>query len=804
MAGSTPMLRLYGTRWPTVQRTGEGEAFSITWSALAKALEKPRKVDGKKDDQPIWTFGQFRDHYRDTDHHEASSALVLDYDACKGLTPALLHEAWGDVCYLAHTSWSHGPEMPKWRVILPLDRDATTEEYKTMMDAARRKLAGLDARPAAQGYFVPLDRGAYTTTSNPDGRPVDVDDMVEAERERAALENQNRAPRKPIAPATDDDLNRRYAIAALDNECREVASMPKGTGEPGGRHLRLFLAAKSMGSLEKSCGLGRGMVEAALYDAGVACGLLESEKDKGLRRTIEDGYSTGQTEPRAPAPQERKPRLAPRPQEEPPPIGEHEAPPQERNTSGNNSPSPRQIVDFYRCTDMGNAERFRDQHTDKLRFCGDLGGWYRWIGGRWERDVDRDVMELAKETSIAIAEEADACDQETVEKAIRKWASASEGANKLRNMIFLAESSPPFPVRVDQWDADPWMLGVINGVVDLRTGESRPAAQTDLMTHRCEIEYDPAAECPRWLTFMSEIMCGRPELVDFIQRSIGYSLTGSSRDQVLFFLHGDGANGKSTLLNVMRVLMGTYAQSIEAELLLDRARNPGSPSPELARLRGSRLVTTAEPNTGKRLDEAFIKQITGGDPVVARFLNKDPFEFTPQLKLWFAANHKPRIHGQDHGIWRRIRMIPFDARFDGDDADQDLESKLMMEAPGILRWAVEGCLAWQSGGLSEPIEVTHATQAYRDDQDLLAPWLDECCVVDSGSEAGIGTLWDSWKKWADGAGEQHRSKKWLSQQLDARGFKQRRTKSERLRCGLRVVGDASQEGMGYDRSGSEW
>ena len=597
------------------------------------------------------------------------------------------------------------------------------------------------------------------------------------------------------ADMTERDRKRleAWSRGTLRDRCSRLA-----TTAEGGRNQRLFSAAADVGSCIAAGGIDAAQAVAELRSAAQAAGLKPGE----TKKTIESGLKKGAAEPLVLPDDDRE--------EYAPPPTDYDAPrrdPREHlrvvpPPDGGEGPQSDAGARWYNLTDVGNAQRFRDDHRDDLRYCSDIGGWHVWTGQRWEQDGLGRVMEMAKDTVAGIGVDGiDGLDSKLV-KSLRKHANKTESGGHIPTMINFAKSSPPFPVRTDDWDQNHWLLSVKNGTVDLRTGELREADQKDLITKCAPVEYDPGAECPLFLKFLDEIMVNRWELVQYLHRAIGYSLSASTQEQCLFFLHGKGSNGKSTLMNIIRYILGDdYSQSIEPALLLDRNNYGGGPSPEIARLRGARLVTTAEPNPGKRLDEAFIKGITGGDPLTARFNRQDTFQFTPVLKLWFSANHKPRIIGTDHAIWRRIKLVPFLAKFEGKQIDRDLEKKLRAEMPGILRWAVEGCVLWQDSGMKEPEEVKLATAEYRGSQDILAPFIDECCTVEGDCDVTIADLYGSYKRWAEDNGEKVHSKRRFGQMMDERGYaKARGAKGVWMRKGIKVKGQPSQNGMGYGQS----
>lgn len=430
-------------------------------------------------------------------------------------------------------------------------------------------------------------------------------------------------------------------------------------------------------------------------------------------------------------------------------------------------------------TDLGNAFRLVRKHGDDLRHVTGWG-WLAWDGMRWQRDAKpaynlakaaaldlygdaQDLLGQAKEHLATAQRAAELGDERAATTAHDKakelqgkaaavagWAKASQSRGRIDAAVALAESEPAVSVRSDGFDANPWLLNCNNGTVDLRTGTLRPHAREDLLTRLAPVAYDPAAACPTWDAFLIHIMAGDAEMVRFLQRSVGYSLTGSVQEQCLFFPYGGGANGKSTFLKALLSMMGRdYATQAAPDLLtIGRDRHPT----ELADLAGVRFVASIEVADGKRLAEALVKQLTGGDPVKARLMRQDFFQFDPTFKIWLAANHKPIIQGTDLAIWRRIRLIPFTVTIPEAEQDKRLGDKLLAELPGILAWAVRGCLAWQHDGLGVPAAVTAATEAYRAESDQLAAFLEECIDLDPTGQEQAGPLYQAYKTWTEANG----------------------------------------------------
>ncbi len=421
-------------------------------------------------------------------------------------------------------------------------------------------------------------------------------------------------------------------------------------------------------------------------------------------------------------------------------------------------------------TDMGNAERLVAHVGQDLRYVHLSETWFEWTGKRWQKDETGAAMRRACATIRAAALRADAVEEDKERARLLRHALKSESAARLHSMLRLATSL--LPVTPDQLDRSAWLLNCANGTLDLRTGELRPHDRADLLTRLAPVAYDGAATCPRWEAFLHQVMDGSEEMVAFLQRAVGYSLTGSTAEQVLFLLHGVGANGKSTFIETVRALLGDYSTQADFTTFL-RQQGEGVRN-DVARLVGARFVSAVEAEGGKPLAEAMVKQLTGGDTVTARFLFKEFFEFTPVFKLWLAANSRPTVRGTDNGIWRRIRLVPFTVTIPAEERDRDLGRKLVAELPGILAWAVRGCLRWQAEGLGVPADVQAATEAYRDEMDVLGGFINECCVVRAGAQATSADLYTAYTAWCEGNGERPVTRRKMGLRLSERGFERRR------------------------------
>ncbi len=353
-------------------------------------------------------------------------------------------------------------------------------------------------------------------------------------------------------------------------------------------------------------------------------------------------------------------------------------------------------------------------------------------------------------------------------------------------MIGLAESERGIPVAPAEMDADQHLLNCRNGILNLRTGELEAHDRKRLCTKLAPVDFSPTATAPKWDKFLLQVLPDA-DLRAFVQRAVGYSLTGSTAEQVLFLLHGNGANGKSTFIEVVRDVLGDYAQNAAPDTFLAK-RTGGIPS-DVARLQGARFVSTAETGDGRRLDEVLVKQVTGGDRITARFMHADFFEFQPVCKMWLATNHKPHVQGTDEGIWRRLRLVPFDQTIPPDKRDKRLLAKLRGELPGIFAWAVAGCQAYVSHGLGVAARVDAETAEYRKEEDVVGDFLETHTVDAADAWIDSATLYSTYRDWCHDSGIRNPlTQKALGAQLAHRGYLSEKRRPAHNRSGTRVSG----------------
>jgi putative DNA primase/helicase len=454
----------------------------------------------------------------------------------------------------------------------------------------------------------------------------------------------------------------------------------------------------------------------------------------------------------------------------------------------------------FPCTDAGNAELFAALHRDRLRYDHKRGRWLEWAGHWWRRDTTEQVVQLAVRTARYRFHQAESILDLQLRQKVSSWAIRSESRARLDACLTLARSMWPLADDAD-WDTDAWLLGVENGVVDLRTGELRPGRPEDRITKHAPVPYEPDSTCPRFLAFLERV---QPDLQhrEYLQRRAGYALTGDVSEQDLLFHYGSGANGKTTFANALRDSLGRDYAKQAAPRLLVRARGERHPT-ELADLEGARLVVSCEVDEGTALAEELTKQLTGDDPVKGRFMRQDFFEFDMTAKLWLLANHKPAVRGSDWGIWRRIKLMPWNVVVPDAERDPHLRDKLRAEAPGILVWAVRGCLAWQQDGMRTPDSVVAATEAYRVESDLLGEFLEEHCVLGPTYFVTAGALFRQYQEWANSQGIGERDPARMTSTAFGKKMGQRfeRGRAHNGARGYRGIGLVSERQEGFDADG---
>jgi putative DNA primase/helicase len=436
--------------------------------------------------------------------------------------------------------------------------------------------------------------------------------------------------------------------------------------------------------------------------------------------------------------------------------------------------------------DAGNARLLIDRFGNELRFVHAFDSWLIWDGTRWRRDEDGGIQRFALQLSQRLLSDAGKIADHKQRAAVAERALRLGNTAKIRSMLDLARCDTRVVLAPSALDADPWLIGVKNGVIDLRNGTFRSGQKSDLITKTAGCAYDQNAKALRWQQFLREVFAENAELIAYLQKLVGYTLTGSTLEQLFLFLHGGGANGKTTLIETITTLLGDYAQRAPQALLV-ASNNGREPMHEIARLHGARLVVSSETGEGDRLAENRIKDMTGGDTLTGRFLYQEAFDFIPTLKLWIFGNHRPEIRGTDRGIWRRVRLIPFNVEIAETKREPDLQEKLRDELPGILNWGVEGSVSWQKDGLTPPTAVTAATAEYHEEEDVLRDFLSEETERDNSSRVEHSSLYDRYTTWCTRSGIRYPLQtKTFSRRLSGRGYQRERTGSGIRWAGIRL------------------
>lgn len=406
----------------------------------------------------------------------------------------------------------------------------------------------------------------------------------------------------------------------------------------------------------------------------------------------------------------------------------------------------------FRLSETGNAARLADQVRGRARFDVSRARWFAWDGKRWaEQGAELALEREAKNMVAALYSEAAACPESTRRKSLGAWAKASDNRSKIVNAIWLARSEDGIAIDARELDADPWVLCVTNGVIDLRTGLLRPHDPADLITKLAPIEYDPAAKCPRFDRFLSEAIPD-PTVRAYLARLFGYGATGVIREHVLPIFYGSGRNGKGVLDRITRHVLGEYAAAVPVELLM-QSRGDRHPT-ERASLFGVRLASASETEECRALNVSMVKALTGNDAIKARRMREDFWEFNPTHKLVLATNHKPVVRETKDAIWSRVQLVPWTVSFLGRE-DLELDERLRAEGPGVLAWLVRGCLEWQRIGLAPPQSVLLASATYRQEQDTFGDFLSECCVLEPGARVSRTALRWSYETWCNDIGERY-------------------------------------------------
>lgn len=436
------------------------------------------------------------------------------------------------------------------------------------------------------------------------------------------------------------------------------------------------------------------------------------------------------------------------------------------------------LINFPK-SDAGNAERFHALHGENVRHVAESGQWLLWNGVRWQPDNTGAVTRMFIKTMRLMAQQAVAMDNAQDAQALTTFALRSTNRDKIKSGLALAKDIEGVTVSVSDLDADPWLVGTPDGVVDLRSGGPVIPRRDFLLTKSIGTSYDANAECPTWISFLQDVTDNDSELMTYLQTAVGYSLTGLCKEQCMFFLYGTGMNGKGVFSETIKSLSGDYGQTAP-ETLFTRDKNTNATN-DVARLAGCRLAIASELDEGSSFAESRIKALTGSDTITARFLHREFFDFRPSHKFWISGNHKPNVRGTDHGIWRRLRLVPFVIRIPDEKKDPDLADKLLTELPGILNWTISGCLLWQRQGLVTPECVRLATDNYRREEDVIGQFLEDCTQEEVDARTLTVSVYQAYDRWCEREGIQQKyrlSARKLNRKIEEHGHHRDKTNGQ--------------------------
>jgi putative DNA primase/helicase len=577
-------------------------------------------------------------------------------------------------------------------------------------------------------------------------------EVVERRQQAKAAKAKEEQSAKPRTMTSLPGIYNAYGRAALEEECGLLASAPAGS-----RNAQLNTSAFKLGTLVGGNELSRADVERELKAAALQCGLDESETEKTMKSGIEAGIKAPRTRPTNESDNKHNTTND---------NVDNNGIPQSPDNAATSNQQPRS----YNLTDLGNAERFAAKYRDKVRWCETWNTWLIFNGKCWEPDKTGRVDQFGKIVVRSIYGEAEREPDDELRKRIAKHANASESSRSVRAMLDRAKSE--LPVTPDEFNNHLYLLNCNNGTLDLRTGELRSHSPQDMLTRCLKINYDPTVCFDKWEAFIKGIFAGDADLIQFMKEALGMSLSGDISEQCLFICHGSGSNGKTTMLETIRIIMRDYALAANIQTFQMR-KNEGIGN-DIAELYGARLVTASENALGSRLNEALIKKVTGKEPLRGRRLHENEFEFMPEFTLWLAVNHKPIVRDTSKGMWRRVHFIPFNVTIEGDKVNKHLGEELLEEAEGILAWLVQGCMAWhQRGHLVAPKAVEDATRAYRAEMDVIARFLNAECVFEEGEKVPCAQLKALYEEWCSNNGEKANVKD-LTSCLNEKGFKGQR------------------------------
>ena len=454
---------------------------------------------------------------------------------------------------------------------------------------------------------------------------------------------------------------------------------------------------------------------------------------------------------------------------------------------------PKINEDMVTLSDDGNADRYVEAFSDVLFFCPEMGNWFVWNDKFWREDNNGTSIAYAREIPDYIWRTARDVSDEKIAVKIANWSIASRSYGRITAMPKLAQTDPRIQVSNEQLNSDPYLFTVANGTINLRTGGLGPFDKTDYITHSSPVRFDPRAGCPKFLAYLDVVLQSDQELIDFLQRAVGYSLTASVVEQVFFLMYGPHGTGKTTLIETLRYLLGGYAVNADPQTFMQKSANSRA-NPDIARLQYARLVTTSETEEHNKLASALVKRMTGSTRMTASYLYQNDFEFDPIMKLWIDTNNKPRIPSQDGAVWARLVTMPFEVQVRDTPIEIHGLKEILRdtEMPGILNWAVEGCLKWQLHGLARPDRVSATGDAYRAENDAMLAFFEEACILAPEARCGVRELYDAYTTWARASNENVWRFRTFNAAIEERGFEKIKQISGFIWQGIAPNGSAAR------------
>ena len=437
-------------------------------------------------------------------------------------------------------------------------------------------------------------------------------------------------------------------------------------------------------------------------------------------------------------------------------------------------------------TDITNAVYFLRAYGDIIRYCYSWKKFLIWDGSNWVVDSRGQVESMCLKFVHKMYRGLRVIDDPQLRRSFERHLIKSESFRRIQSLVGTLKISEEIITTEDELDKDVFLLNVKDLTLNLKTGKGRKPDSKQLITKQSRFVFDKEAKCPVWNMFLMQIFNNDISLIHYIQKVMGYALSGDTSEQCMFILWGCGANGKSTFLNTIQQLMGDYACTASIETFMKKRNDHSN---DLARLKGMRLVTTSEVEQGQAISESLIKVTTGEDEITARFLYGEYFSFKPTFKIFMATNHMPKIRGGDNGIWRRVKMIPFNVTIPPEKRDKHLTEKLLAENSGILNWLLQGYVNWKKEGLSdEPPAIKNANEEYRMDMDVVGTFIMECLDLDATLSWRLPTttLYNTYIKWCNKNNEKIMSQKWLSMRIFEKGYKRKATNGQRVWLGLAI------------------